>query len=190
MTNGITINRNDVAAVESLLSDIKNGAVKALVTAINKTATTTKVQVKKRLGQELNLKASRINQDLSIKKANYGNISGRVVATGEPIGLINFGATQKKTWAGTKVKVLKTSIRKTLKHAFIATVKGTPNVWWRALGSNGKRVGRLPIERLTGPRIEDILSKDEILTPINEDAANLLTENLDKKIEEILRRHG
>ena len=183
----VQISKSDIAAVESLLSDVKNGSVKAMVTAINSTATTTKVQVKKRLGQELNLKASRINQDLSVDKANYQKISGAVRCTGDPIGLINFGATQKRTWAGTKVKVMKSSARSTIKHAFITTAKGAKNVFWREM-KGGKRVARFKIERLTGPRIEDILAKPEIIDPINKDAGDLLVVNLGKKVDDILRR--
>lgn len=183
----IEISKADVKRVEAMLGDIKNGSKKAMVTAINKTATTTKVQVKKRLGKELNLKAKRIDKDLSIKKANYSNISGKVSATGEPVGLINFGASQLKK--GTKVKVMKSGSRDLIRHAFIATSKRAENVWWRAR-VGGKLVPRLPIERLTGPRIEDILGKDEILDTVNRDAANLLAANLDKQVDDILRRHN
>lgn len=185
----IQINRSDVAAIESLLSDIKNGATKAMVTAINATVKTTKVQVKKRLGQKLNLKAKRINQDLSVEKANYSKISGAVRAIGEPVGLASFGATQKRTWPGTKVKVYKSSPREIISHAFIATSRSAKNVFWRTK-EGGSRVPRTPIERLTGPRIEDVLAKPEIIDPLKRDASDLLVTNLGKKVDDILRRHN
>ena len=183
----IEISQSDVRAVESMLSDIQNGATKAMVTAINKTVVTTKVQVKKKLGQKLNLTAKRINKNLSVKKANYDSIQGAVVSTGKPIGLINFKATQLKK--GVKAQVLKSSSRQLIEHAFIATSKGAKNVWWRKKLPSGKLVGRLPIERLTGPRIEDIMGEDGFLRAANEDASELLVNNLSIKVDEILRRH-
>lgn len=188
MSARIEINDSDVAQVKRLLADIKNGAKKALVTAINKTVTTTKVQVKKKLGQQINLKASRINEDLSISKANYTDISGSVSAKGEPVGLINFAGKQLK--AGTKVKVYKAGTAKMLKHAFKATTKGKEHLWWRSSGSDGRLVGRLPVERLTGPRIEDVLAKPEIIEPIQKEAGDLLAKNIDNAVVDILRRHN
>ncbi len=212
----IKINKSDLADVESLLSDVKNGATKAMVTAINTTAKTTKVQVRKRLAKELNLKAKRIGQDLSVEKANYSKVSGAVRATGEPVGLVQFGARQ--TQRGVTTKVLKSSSRSLLKHAFIAKGKGKSSaadgstkthVWWRSGDRSklpapkrfptGKRARanwdniprdyKYPLERLTGPRIEDILVKPQIIGPVQANAGNLLTQNLAKKVVDILRRH-
>lgn len=184
----IEVSQSDMREIETMLSGITNGATKAMVTAINKTVTTTKVQVKKKIGQKLNLKAARIGQDLTANKANYNNIKGSVIATGEPIGLINYKATQLKK--GVKVQVLKSGSRQLIEHAFIATSKGAKNVWWRKRLASGKLAGRLPIERLTGPRIEDILGEESFLREVNSDAATLLVDNLNTKVEDLLRRHN
>lgn len=182
----IKFDKTDMIKTEWALRGIKNGAKKALVTATNKTAKTTKVQVRKKLGKELNLKAARINKNLSVNKANYRDMSASLTSTGKPIGLINFGAKQLKK--GTKVKVLKSSQRTLIPHAFIATSKKAKNVW-RRKEVEGKRVGRLPIERLTGPRIEDILAKPGVVGPLTKDTGALLQKNLDKKVDSLLRRH-
>ena len=184
----IRVSDADVRRVTSMLADVKNGANKAMVTAINDTIKTTRVQAKKALGQKLNLKASRINQNLKEEKANYSNIYGRFYSQGEPVGLVSFGATQKSSWAGTKVRVYKSSPREVIKHAFITTAKRAINVFWRAK-DGGKRVPRYPLEIRKGPRIEDVLAKPEIYNPLNEQASVLLAKNLDKKIADILRRH-
>lgn len=195
----INISSSDMQAIQNMLSDVKNGAKKAVTKALNKTATTTKVQVKKRLGQEINLKASRIDQDLSIKKASYDNMSASVKAVGEPVGLINFAGKQLKQ--GVRVKVYKSGTSKVLKHAFIAKRGSKDHLFWRKYNGQRKPIkpnlayGKLPkkyrqpVERLTGPRIEDVLAKDEILNAVNNDAGNLLAENLSKEVDEVLRRH-
>lgn len=195
---GIQINEQQMQGVQALLRDIRNGAEKAMITAINKTATTTKVQIKKRVGEYLNLKAARIDEDLTIDKATSGNISGKVRAKGEPIGLINFAGSQLK--AGVKVKVLRAGSQKLIKHAFRSTKSGKEHLFWRKWTGTRKPVKtnfkygrlpkkfRLPMERLSGPRIEDILAKPEIIDPIQDEAGDLLANNLDAAVVEILRR--
>lgn len=201
--------------VKVLLGDIKNGYAKALSGAINKTLTTVKVQAKARIGNELNLKASRIEEDLSIDKANYSKLYGKLVASGEPIGLINFGVNQ--TQKGVSVKVKKSGGRSLLKHAFIAKGRGASvgkdgntkkHVFWRdrddipapkklQIGKAAKiswdkmpKNIRYPLYRLTGPRIEDILDDNKVLEPLTIQANYLFASNMEKKIMEILRRHG
>ncbi|MFK5951768.1 MAG: hypothetical protein QM498_01845 [Desulfobacterium sp.] len=197
----ININRSDMAAVESMLSDVKNGAVKAMVTAINATVSTTKVQVKKRIGQKANLSAARINKNLSIVKANYSKISGKLVASGEPIGLIEF-KTKRKNKNGVWIKIWKDASATMVKHSFVANATGNDHVFWRDYDgprkpiSPGRKYGaipkkfRLPVVKLTGPRIEDVFARTDILLPAQDDAGDLLVVNLGKKVDDILRRHN
>lgn len=197
---GVSISDRDMAGIRDMLSDISKGAEKAVSLAINKTISTTKTQITKKLGETLNLKAARIKEDIQPDKATTKKLHGSIVVKGEPVGLINFAGSQLKT--GVKVKVLKAGTAKLLKHAFIKTVRGKEHLFWRKYDGVRKPVKqnfkyaalpkkyKIPVERLTGPRIEDILAKDEILNPINQDAANLLLENTDKAVLEILRRHS
>ena len=219
---GISISDRDMAGIRDMLSDISKGAEKAVSLAINKTISTTKTQITKKLGDTLNLKAARIKKDIQPDKATTKKLHGSIVVKGEPVGLINFAGSQLKT--GVKVKVFKAGTAKLLKHAFITTIRGNSeettreHLFWRLyfggnrqrnrnilnrkrffVGASTKRGGdfgrgagnyRFKLHRLTGPRIEDILAKDEILNPINQDAANLLLENTDKAVLEILRRHS
>ena len=218
MNIDISLDKNQLKGVESMLRDIKNGAKKAHVTAINKTLTTTRVQVRKRIGQDINLAAKRINQELDIEKANYSKISGRFVAYCAPIGLINFGANQ--TAKGVTYKIYKSGGRQFLKHAFIAESKGANNVWWRGNRASMPEPKRYPIGKKSkaawpkfgpkegakyrfpaGPKgdkgivrrtwssIGDHFSKPEIFEPEGIKASALLLKNLDEKVEEILRRH-
>ncbi len=202
----IKINQADLDAVKNAVSNIKNGYKNVIVTAINKTLNTVKVQTKARIGNEINLKAKRIVQDITVQKANYSKISGAVVVKGEPVGLIQFGATQ--TQKGVKVKVLRTGKKELIKHAFIANGKNSAkqHVFWRKTRMPGKKfiVGkksaaawqkmndkyRIPLKRLTGPRIEDILAKNKVLDPILIQANTLYLKNIDKKITDLLRRNA
>lgn len=182
----VQLSKTDVKSVESMLYGIKNGTTKAMVTALNATLTTTRVQVRKKIGERLNLKASRINQNLSVDKASYSKISGAVRAVGGPVGLVHFAGKQLET--GVKVRVMKGDGLTLLKHAFRQKASGKEHLWWRDR-KNGKLVPRYPIIRLTGPRIEDVFARPEILIPLTNDAGDLLLKNLDKKVSEILRRY-
>ena len=194
----IRVSQADLAAVDRLLSDIKNGSKKAMVKAINSTSTTMKVQIRKKLAETLNLKASRIEQDMSIQKASYDDVRGGVVVSGKPVGLRQFSGKQLKK--GVKVRVYKKNSPTLLYHAYIAQKSGTEHIFWRkyngprqsvkphlAYGKLPKKY-RTPVERLTGPRIEDVLAKEEILTPIEQQAGDKFSENLMKQVDEILRR--
>ncbi|MBI9092909.1 MAG: hypothetical protein JEZ12_27145 [Desulfobacterium sp.] len=205
----IEMSRADIAQVESLLSDVKNGSKRALTNALNKTLKTVQTQAAKAVGADLALTAKRIKQDFAIKKARFSDITGSFVSKGVPIGLMQFAAKQTKK--GVSFKVKRKGKRSVVRHAFIAPAKngGGLHVWWR--GKIWKRpvnpklkYGALPrkyrfpvssskktrgIQRLTGPRIEDILGESTMWEGICVDAAGKYVENLGGQIEDILRRH-
>jgi len=225
----VTVNQADVAKVKALLGDLKDKYKNVMATSINKTLTTAKTQAAARINNELNLKSSRIKDDFRINKASHNNLSGALISSGKPVGLIQFGARQ--TAKGVTVKVKRSSSRSLLRHAFIAKGKGDSiskkdetvkkHVFWR--GGNRKAlpapkrfpmgriapkapwnrmpekdnkyraVGpghRLRIERKTGPRIEDIFAKPKVLNPIAIQAQHVYLLNIEKKIDEIIRRHN
>ena len=212
----IEISQSDLARVESLLRDIKNGSKRALTNAINKTLTNVQTRAAKDVGADLALTAKRIKQDFTIKKANFSDISGSFVSKGEPIGLVQYAGKQTKK--GVSFKVKRIGKRTTLKHAFIAKGKGASksadgstktHVFWREYSGprnytpkwmSIKYKGfpysalpekyRLPLERRTGPRIEDILGASRIFDPLQKFASERFIENLETQITDILRRHN
>lgn len=214
----VAVNQADVAQVKALLGDLKGKYKSVMVTSINKTLSTARTQATARIGNELNLKAARIKWGFTLFKANYSNMSGALVSSGEPIGLIQFGARQ--TAKGVSVKVKRSSSRYLLRHAFIAKGKGASistmdgsvkeHVFWREKDRNrlpaprrfptGKIAPkgafwsmpdkyRLSLERLTGPRIEDIYASPKVLDPVTIQAQHVYLLHVENKIDEILRRH-
>jgi len=198
----IRVDQGMLNEVLSAVGDIKNGYKQVLVTSINKTLGTVKTQATARIGNELNLKAARIKGDMTLQKANYSKVSGALICSGEPVGLVQFGASQVQK--GVTVKVLRSSPRSLLKHAMVITGgnSSTKHVFWRQYDGPrkpvvpGKKYGalpkefRLPLERLTGPRIEDIFAQDKVMGPVTIQANTLFLSNVDAKITEVIRRHG
>jgi len=184
----IEVSKADIASIERMLNGIKDGAKKAMVTSINLTVKTTSVQTRKDIGKSLNLTAKRIGEDIETRKASYSNIKGRVFSWGDPIGLINFTGT-KQFKKGTKVKVLRTGNRKLIPQAFVAKSRNAKNVWMRSL-KGGKRVHRLPIDRLTGPSVRSMMAYPSRLERLTKNASEIFEKNLLKKVEDLLRRYG
>ena len=202
----IELNKADLAQVNSMLSDIKGGANLALARALNKGVTHGKTQAAKDIGAYLNLKAKRIKSDFDgTFKAKKTDLRAGIVAKGKPVGLINYGARERV--GGYSVKVLKKGKREFLKHSFKAKVKGIEHLFWRTK-YGGKRTGskkryakyfgtlpkahfkKLPLEKLDGPRIEDVFAKPGMLDTILKLTEDKIGDQLFTEAETILRRHA
>jgi hypothetical protein len=145
---------------------LEEDAGKAIARALNKTATSARAQAAREIRNVgYGIKVGAIKKAISIRKANRSELTAVVRAVGRPIPLINYQARQTK--AGVTVAVL--NGRKTITHAFIATMKsGHKGVFIRAdartsgVGRKGfkiqrrKAMGRrhgLPIDELFGPAV-------------------------------------
>lgn len=209
----IEIDKSDLQSARALLSGIKGGANTAIYRAVNRGVSFAQTQAVKAIGQDLNLKAARIKSDFTMRKAKKGDLSGAVTATGQPVGLLQFGANKVKK--GYSVKVKRKGKRTLLKHAFRAkTTKPkkngstytTEHLWWRKeygpsrTGSGTKYVRyfaslpakhplKEPLHRLSGPRIEDIFAKPKIYDPVVNMASEKVSETLMSEAENILSRY-
>jgi hypothetical protein len=118
------------------------------------------------------------------------------VAKGKPVGLASFSGTKELKRGGVSVKVHRTKPRNVLRHAFMARGKGstTEHVFERKYyGKKPFRPGfpyamlpdkyRFPLERLTGPRIEDEYAKPGVLDPTMGYANFKLGENINSQLD-------
>jgi hypothetical protein len=149
----------DISAALAKLERIKQDVCdKAVVRAINKTASQVKVQASREIRDAgYRIKVAKIKSAISLRRANRTEIAATLKANGRPIGLINYGARQTKAGVSVQVK----SGRKIIKGAFIATMpNGHQGVFVRKgpkhqkTQKNGKTVwSGLPIDELYGPSI-------------------------------------
>lgn len=187
------INKADLLAVKAMFAGVRGASKRIIFRSINKTLTNTKTFAAKEIGKDLNLTQKRIKQDFRENKANTVKQYGSVEATGKPVGLISFGGTRQLK-AGVKVKIHKSKTATTLKHAFITTANNARNVFWRQWeGTRQKlrpgfpyarlpRQYRYPLERLTGPRVEDEYSKDKVINPVMKNAGERFVVNMDSQV--------
>ena len=173
----VRIDPDDKKEIEAIMKGLGAAANRITTRTINKTLTGVRTDATNAIYKKLNLTKKRIREDFKPPEKAYGNkLKGVLTSSGDPIGLYSFGAKQLKS-GYVSVKVLRTSSKKKIKHAFIATAKNAVNVFWREeiyKQPVNPRLAyaklphdmRFPIERLTGPRIQDIYARPTILRQV------------------------
>ena len=159
--------RADVKGVTASLQRYVGEQQKAVVRALNKTAT----QARTAAAQEVrsagyNIKSSAIKSSFAIQKASRGNLVAVLKATGRPVALINYSARDGKNGVSVQVKAGRTVLR----HAFIATMQNGHRGVFERTGKTHKKVMRngkvrrsgLPIKELFGPSIPQSLTNDAV----------------------------
>lgn len=179
----IELNKADVAELKILLAGVKNGAPKVLTRAINKTLTGTRTQAKREIVKRYNLTQKRVNQDFRTNKASWLRLTGGVVAKGKPLGLTSFMGT-KQTKKGVTGKILKEKPRYLIKSAFLARAGITSTATGEKPLQAFRRFGkaRYPIERLTGPRIEDEFAKPRTYNAVTKYAQERIVETMSQEL--------
>ncbi|AIO24413.1 phage tail protein [Burkholderia cepacia] len=176
--------RADVKGVTTSLNRYIGEQQKAVVRALNKTATQARtaaaVEVR---AAGYNIKSSAIKNSFSIQRATRSNLVVVLKATGRPVALINYGARQGKNGVSVQVKAGRTVLR----HAFIATMPNGHRGVFERTGKQHKKVVRngkvrrsgLPIKELFGPSIPQSLA--------NESVQKALMKKIREKFPQILR---
>lgn len=176
----VELNQADVEELKVLMSALEPASrTRAIVRAMNRTVRGVRTDTSKEIRTKVNIKAGDVTKGIKIRFANRSDPSALLTISGNRRPLMLFGARQVKS--GVSVQVYKDRGRKIIKHAFIA--KG--NVFWRKMGSSGKRVGRTPIEMKFGlslPEMFDWHSKEAV----EAQAKVRLKDNLTHEIDYLL----
>ena len=118
----IKIDEKDFVEVKAALNKLTGDEmVKAQVRGLNKTCDGVQTDGVKMQTEYYALTASEIRASWKIRKAAFKNPTAVVSSAGTFIRLIKFGA--KQTNAGVSVRVLKSSGRKVVEHAYIGRVR-------------------------------------------------------------------
>jgi hypothetical protein len=197
MTMELTMNETDRLQVVAMLAGVRNGAPKVLSRAVNKTLDGVKTDADKEIRSIITMKKTDVMKTFTTRKATVSNLSARVICSDKPESLIKFSNTQRKK--GISVKVLKSSSRTVLKHAFYVTTldkEGNENKWIAERKNKDKGQSarknvvysalpkryRLPIEKLTGPRVADIMGKPAVMKKIQNQADERLHKNINQQL--------
>lgn len=197
MSMELTMSETDRLKVMAMLAGVRNGTPKVISRAVNKTLDGVKTDADKEIRSIITMKKTDVMKTFSTKKATVSSLSARVICAGKPASLIKFDNTQRKT--GISVKVLKSSKRTVLEHAFYASMKDQEagkGKWIAERKYKGQRQParkniayaampeqyRLPVERLTGPRLTDIMGKPTVLKRIESQANDRLHKNINQQL--------
>jgi len=195
----LDIDRMSLLNAQTALRKIPKGIERVTVRAVNKTLTGVRTDSVREIQKVITPKASVIRKEISIQKATVARPSGRVESRGKPLGLAHYRARQTKK--GVTVQVKKQNRRKLVKGAFMATPKGAKNVFWRYYHTGrpkpvrqGFPYGRLPaeyrlpVQRLTGPAIPDVMGDARVFNEIEKKAGLRLKTNFDHELSYMLRK--
>jgi hypothetical protein len=142
--------------------------------------------------REYNVKARAARRNIRVYKASKDTMSGAVVSTGRPIPLINFDVRpsrpQPKRRKPITVEVIRGQREEVGGGAFVAVMpSGHKGVFWRAK-KGGKKVGRLPIHELSGPRIEDLYARRNVMVEIERKADERMAKELGHQADYLFRQ--
>lgn len=176
----IEIDQVQLRDVQSALTGIKNGYPKVLTRAINKSMTGIRTDATAEIYKELNLTKKRIRKDFKIRKMTWTKLEAWINSKGKPVGLASFTGTWQ-TKKGVSAKVKRATRKKVIRHAFTNPVGGIKHAFLRKK-VGGVRVGRYPIERLTGPRIQDIYANKQVMARVLKKADARMSKNLNREL--------
>jgi hypothetical protein len=180
----VKVDRDLLHDVQKRLGTFSDKAPNAIANALNRALTTVAAQVSREVRKEYNIKAKDVKATLSKTRASRANLSAIVRSQGEVVPLDRFKVSPKtpqpKRKKPIKVAVKKTGLKPLLR-AFVVDLHGI-KVFRR------KTKHRLPIQRLFGPSIPQMLGNEEILNKINREGKEMFYKRLDHEINRILSK--
>ncbi|MEI2466652.1 phage tail protein [Niallia taxi] len=180
----VDLNQQMLTQVQSRLGALSNKAPNALTNALNRTLTNVASNVSKEIRKEYNIKASDVKQTITKTKASRSRMTAIVTSKGTPIPLDRFKISPKtvqpKRKKPIKVGVKKGGLKEVL-GAFVSDLNGI-----KVFQREGKK--RLPVKRLYGPSIPQMLGNQEVVNKINQEGAMMFNTRINHEITRILDR--
>lgn len=181
----IDITIQNYSAVQKALKGQPKKVNLVLSRAINRAATTAKAAMSKKVREQYLVSAADVKKTIGITKATTSRPSAIVKSMGKRIGLAKFrtspGAPRPTKPPSTyKVQVKKDSGLKAVEGGFLASVNGGVG-FFRRVGSS-----RLPITRLMGPSVPQMIGAKDVITWVETQAKNTLNTRIQHELEQVL----
>lgn len=180
----VEIDKVMLKMVQKRLRDVPNKAPQAISSALNRALTNVASNISREVRQEYNIKAADIRATLSKTRASRANLTAIVKSRGNLIPLDRFKISPKTVNPKRKSPIragVKKDGMKSLGSAFVADINGL-KVFRRTTNK------RLPIQRLFGPSVPQMLQNEEIREKINAEGEKTFYKRLDHEINRILDR--
>lgn len=178
----VKVDRHLLHDVQKRLGTFSEKAPNAIANALNRAINTVAAHVSREVRKEYNIKAKDVKATLRKVRASRANLSAMVSSRGEVVPLDRFKVSPKTVQPKRK-KTIKVAVKKTglkpLLGAFVADIHGI-KVFKRVTKH------RLPIQRMFGPSIPQMLGNEEIRNKINREGKEMFERRLDHEINRIL----
>lgn len=182
----VDVDRKILKDVEKRLGEFHKKAPNAISNALNRAATNVNSNIKKEIRAQYVIKAGDITKYGNLVKtnANSGKLSAVVKSTGGVIPLDKFKVSPKtvnpRRKTPIKIGVKKSGLKKVM-DAFVADANGI-----KVFQRTGKE--RLPIKRLFGPSVPQMLGNEKIKKSIEKEGQETFQKRLDQNIKNILEK--
>lgn len=180
----INFDRRTQRELEQRLGSFTRRAPNAISNAINRAVTNVNSNIKKEVRTEYNIKAKDIQATLTKTRATRTSPSGEVISTGNLIGLDKFKVSPKTVNPRRKVPIkvgVKKDGLKEVVGAFVADINGI-----KVMERKGK--ARLPIKRLFGPSIPQMIDNVGVREKIINEGQQMFLNRFEHEINRILGR--
>ncbi|CAM3851193.1 MULTISPECIES: phage tail protein [Paenibacillus] len=179
----ITVDADKLKEIEKRLSDYPKQAPSVLSRALNRAATNVKSNASKKAREIYQIKAQDVNKSFKITRASRNSLGATVVSSGGSIGLEKFKINVRDPSAK-KPRVFKAAVKKqgslrTILRGFVANISGV-----KVFQRTGKE--RLPIQRLFGPPVPQMVDNPEVRRFIEEQAVETFEKRLEHEIKRVL----
>lgn len=181
----ITVTAENLEAVQKALSGTPKKVNQVLSRAVNRAVTNVKSNISKKVRENYIVKPADVKDSLKITRATSNNPVAIVRSTGKKISLTKFrikpsdARPKKPPKNGYQVQVKKSEGYKTVPRGFLAYAKGSLGFFQRT-GSS-----RMPIKRLMGPSIPEMIGHKDTIAYIESEANSMLNERIKHELEYI-----
>lgn len=169
--------------VEAKLGSQKKRAPVVMARAINRAISTMKTSTNKEARVLYHLKSGDINKTFSIKKASKNNLRAVIISKDTKLGIEKYKISPKQPRPGKPPTSLKVAVKKDglkpIEGAFVADIHGI-----KVFKRTSKR--RLPINRIMGPAIPQIIKNKEIMKNSEKAAIKMYKKRIEHEINRML----
>ncbi|HJF34178.1 MAG TPA: phage tail protein [Sporosarcina psychrophila] len=182
MRVSVELDERRLKEVQLRLGQFSKKAPNAISNALNRAMNNVNTNIKKEIRKEYHIKVGDINATLTKMRASKGSLSAAVKSKGHLIGLDKFKISPKTINPKRKSLVsiaVKKSGGKKVKGAFVADANGAK--MFMRLNKD-----RLPIRRLFGPSVPQMLGNQEIRDYVEAEGKETFERRLDHEINRLL----
>lgn len=142
--------------VQEKLGELKSKAPTVISRALNKTATTARVDLAAKAQESYTVKTGGFKKEMTISKANVGKLEAEIKSQGRPLDIIKFHTTAPKKSGGKANIIQGGGLKPLVYNGNIKAFKGPNGQMFQRRGKE-----RLPIKKLTSNSIPKMIGSEQ-----------------------------